>query len=390
MMKLLVPRLKPQFDISDWISVLNVLEKKSIENYETEFSNKFGCQYGTMFSHGRSGIYALLKVWGILDSEVICPAYTCVVVPDAIVLSGNTPVFVDCGTDSFNMSLAGIESAITKDTRVIIATHLFGYPMDVKEIQKIANEATKRFEHKVYVIQDCAHSYGAEWEGDLVSSWGDAAIFGSNISKIINSIFGGMVITNNRETCLGLKKWRQDNCKYQSFSKTIKRFFYFIAVNFAFLSVVYSFVNFLERKGFLDHFVKYYEDGVVKFPLDWDQFPVAIEARVGRSQLRKYDEISSKRLIHAKQIEEYFEGNADIAFRAEATGASYSHLVGLVHDRDLWVKTYRDKGIQLGILIEYSIPGMSAYEKYKTTDVPHSDYYSEHCVNFPLHRRLKL
>ena len=99
----LIPRLKPNYSFSDWLAVFNIFQKNSIEKYEQEFAKKFENNHGVMFQHGRSGIFALLRVWALKKDEVICPAYTCVVVPNAIVLSGNVPVFVDSSKDSFNM-----------------------------------------------------------------------------------------------------------------------------------------------------------------------------------------------------------------------------------------------------------------------------------------------
>lgn len=264
----LTPRLKPNYTFSDWLTVLNIFQKNPIESYENEFAKKFENDYGVMFQHGRTGLYALLKVWGLENDEVICPAYTCVVVPNAIVLSGNVPVFVDSDKNSFNMDLKLLEDSITEKTKAIVVTHIFGYPMDVVKVQQIVKNAEQKYGHKIYVIQDAAHSYGAKWEGKLITKYGDAAIFGSNISKIINSIFGGMVITNSKETFDKLKSWRKNNTKVIGFSKSIKRFIYFVAVNFAFNSYIYGFVNWLERIGALDRFVKYFEEDKIYFPTD--------------------------------------------------------------------------------------------------------------------------
>jgi len=378
----LISRLKPNYTFSDWVAVFNVFQKNPIEKYEKEFSKKFENNYGVMFQHGRTGLYALLKVWGLEKDEVICPAYTCVVVPNAIVLSGNIPVFVDSSKDSFNMDLELLQKAITKKTKAIIVTHIFGYAMDILRIDKIVKEAEIKYNHKIYVIQDTAHSYGVKYKGELVTKFGDASIFGSNISKVINSIFGGMVITNSENTYKKLKQWRGNNTKKIGISKEIKRFIYFVAVNVAFNSYVYGFVNWLERVGALDRFVKYFEEDKIYFPDDWDDYPSNIEARVGLSQLKKYDYIIDRRVSNA---EEWIKklSREDIEFKNDVDGCTYSHCVGLVKDRDIWLDKYRDEGIQLGILIEYSIPYMSVYEKYKKGEYPVSLEYSKKSINFP-------
>jgi len=335
-----------------------------------------------MFQHGRTGLYALLKVWGFENDEVICPAYTCVVVPNAIVLSRNIPIFIDSAKKGFNMDLELLRSSITEKTKAIIVTHLFGYPMDVVKIEEIVENAEQKYGHKIYVIQDAAHSYGAKWQDDRVTKYGDAAIFGSNISKIINSIFGGVVITNSKETFDKLKSWRKNNTKASSFSKSIKRFIYFVAVNVAFNAYVYGFVNWLERIGVLDRFVKYFEEDKIYFPEDWDMMPSNIEARVGRNQLRKYDYIIENRVKNAKKWINKLQ-DKECRFNQDIQGSTYSHCVALVEDRDEWLESYRKEGIQLGILIEYSIPYMKAYKSYKRTEYPVSLEYSKKSINFP-------
>jgi perosamine synthetase len=378
----LIPRLKPNYSFSDWLAVFNIFQKNSIEKYEQEFAKKFENNHGVMFQHGRSGIFALLRVWALKKDEVICPAYTCVVVPNAIVLSGNVPVFVDSSKDSFNMDLELLEQAITKNTRAIVATHIFGYPMDVLKIQELVEKAEKKYGHKIYVIQDAAHSYGAKWQGELITKYGDATIFGSNISKIINSIFGGMVITNSKENFEKLKQWREENTKKMGISKEIKRFIYFLSINIAFNSYIYGFVNWLERMGALNKFVKYFKEDKIYFPDNWDQYPSNIEARVGLSQLKKYDYIIENRIKNAKNWIKKLK-NKDIEFKSDVDGSTYSHCVALVESRDEWLEKYRKKKTQLGILIEYSIPYMSAYKEYKKGEYPVSLEYSKKSINFP-------
>jgi perosamine synthetase len=378
----LIPRLKPYYTFSDWIAVFNILKKNPIEKYEEEFSKKFENNYGVMFQHGRTGVYALLKVWGLEEDEVICPAYTCVVVPNAIVLSGNVPVFVDSAKDGFNMDLELLEQSITEKTKVIIVTHIFGYPMDVFAVEQMVLKAEKQYNHKIYIIQDVAHSYGAKWNDSLITKHGDASIFGSNISKMINSIFGGMVITNSNDTYKKLKTWRKLNTKKIGVLKEIKRFVYFVAVNVAFNTYVYGFVNWLEKVGALDRFVKYFEEDKICFPKDWDFYPSSIEARVGLSQLNKYDYIVKNRVKNARNWIEKLK-NEDVEFKPNIKGSTCSHCIALVEDRDKWIEEYREKGIQLGILIEYSIPYMSAYEKYKKGEYPVSLEYSKKSINFP-------
>ncbi|MEM7161489.1 MAG: DegT/DnrJ/EryC1/StrS family aminotransferase [Bacteroidota bacterium] len=380
----LKPRLKPYFNYKETLALINPFNKLgAIERLEKSFAAKFENKFGTFFAHGRTGIFALLKSWNLNAVEIICPAYTCVVVQHAIVLSGNIPVFVDASINDWNMDLGLLKKSIGPNTRVVIATHLFGYPMNVIELQEIIKEAESQYGHKIYVIQDVAHSYGAKWEGQTVTRFGDAAIFGMNISKILSSIFGGMVISNDPNLDKELKEWRNQNCKGNKWVKSIKRMAYYFAVRIAFNSWIYGIINMMERKGLLNAFVKYYEDNSISFPKDWNSPPTNTEASIGLVQLEKYDEIIKKRRAHALKWKDELSKKGTIEFMPDLPGNTYSHCVGLVENRNEWIANFRQNSIQLGILIEYSVPEMKAFEQFKKQEFPNAKYFSEHSINFP-------
>ena len=379
----LIPRLKPYFDHKEVIAALTPTSG-IIERFEQSFAQKFECSYGVMFPYGRSGLYSLLKIWDLKDAEVIIPAYSCVVVPHAVVLSGNVPVFVDCGKGSFNMDIEGMRHAITRKTRVVIPTHLFGYPMDVNAVDAIVRDAEKKYGHKIYVVQDCAHSFGSKWDGELVTKYGDAALFGLNISKTVSSIFGGMVITNNNQIAEELRSFREKNFKRRGFVKTFKRFLYLLSTYFTFNSYIYYWVNKLERYGLIDRFVKYYDESEIEFPSDWDEMPIETEARVGLANLEKYDEIIKRRIESAQEYFEYFKNNSEIRLLPYNKGVTFSHFVALVENRDQCLQEYLRKGIQLGWLIEYNIPEMKAYGAHRPEEFPTAARYARTTINLPV------
>src|SRR5439155_8668796 len=146
---------------------------------------------------------------GIEGGEIVVPAYTCVVVPHAIVLSGNTCRFVDVTLRDYNMDMDEIAAAFNERTRAVIATHLFGYPLDCDRLRNIVRAAEARFGRKIYVIHDCAHSFGARWNGRLVCNEGDAALFGLGISKLMTSVFGGMVTSHDQDVISRLREFRE-------------------------------------------------------------------------------------------------------------------------------------------------------------------------------------
>ena len=89
------------------------------------------------------------------NDEVITVAHTAVATASAISLSGATPRFVDIEDDSFSIDASKIESLINKKTKAIIPVHIYGNPVDMKMIMKIAKK------HNLFVIEDCAQAHGA-------------------------------------------------------------------------------------------------------------------------------------------------------------------------------------------------------------------------------------
>ncbi|MFM6928215.1 MAG: DegT/DnrJ/EryC1/StrS family aminotransferase [Bdellovibrio sp.] len=165
-------------------------QRKSLE---AEFAAVAGCNYAWAFSSGRMGLYSVLKALKFeKDDEVILPAYTCIVVPNAIKYAGLKPVYADIDLPSMNLSVESLKSRLTGKTKVIYIQHNFGLIQDCVEIRQIAKEKG------ILIIEDCAHVLGVkDSSGRTVGSIGDVALFSTDHSKIINAGYGGLITTNS-------------------------------------------------------------------------------------------------------------------------------------------------------------------------------------------------
>ncbi len=381
----MIPRLKPYLDWRELLAAFSWPHQDDVGRFEQAFAAKMGQKYAIAFPYGRTGLMLLLEALGLKNKEIICPAYTCVVVPHAIVYSGNIPVFVDSQEDDFNMNLDFVPEAITDKTGAIIATSIFGYPVDLDKLDNI-----RRTYPHIYIIQDCAHSFAAEWKGRTVQKEGNASIFGMNISKLITSIFGGMVTTDDGELLEKLKALRDDRLKPASFAKSICRLLYLIAVYPTFWEPVYGLINRLERSGLLNFFVKYYDESVIDMPADYLEKMSPVEARVGQVQLEKYDAIVAHRRKMAALYHEHLQDISELLLPPLVEGATYSHYVPVVQGRDTVLQQALRKGIQLGWLIEYGIPEMKAYGGHLSTDFPNAAQYALTTINLPLCEGIKV
>ena len=382
----MIPRLKPFFNKKEIFAALRP-QKDAIALFEQAFAKKFEAKHALAFSYGRSALWAFFKAFKVENAEIIMPAYTCVVVAHATVLSGNIPRFVDINLTDYNMNLDQVEEAINENTRAIIATHLFGYPLNVVHLKEIVYAAEKRFGHKIWIIQDCAHSFGARFQGELVCNEGELALFGLNISKTISSVFGGMIITNNTDIYNKLKGFREKKFLLPGFKKKLRRLLYLFAVYPAFTNLAYSFVYFLQEKtSILKQLTDaYHLDDEIHFPPDYLDQMTALEARVGLAQLDKYKEIIARRQENAIFYDEQLQDLPGFNLPPLVDGATYSHYVIRVPDRERILKAMSNKGVQLGQLIEYSVPHMEAYIHYADKKAySNSHLCSYHTVNLPL------
>ena len=386
----MIPRLKPYLGKEEFLALFQY-RPEAVEHFENEFARTFEAHHAIAFPYGRSALWAFFKALGIESAEVVMPAYTCVVVAHAVVLSGNRPRFVDITLYDYNMDLAQFADAINERTRVVIPTHLFGYPMDIDAVDQIVRTAEARYGHKIWVIQDCAHSFGAKWKGKLVCSQGDLALFGLNISKTITSIFGGMLTTNDDDLAERLRSWCDAHFKQPLLLKKLARQLYLLAVYPAFQENFVGLVYWLgENTPLLDRLTKaYHLDEKIHFPPDYLDRMLALDAQVGLAQLRKYTEIVERRRKHAHNYSEQLQGVAGLELPPLIDGATYSHYVARVTDRSKILQKLARQGIQLGELIEYSIPHMKYYTEYvNSIEYPNSYFSSQNTINLPIYSNM--
>lgn len=166
------------------------MEKSDIERYWTALASQLGvsASHITLFGKGRQGLYALLRSLGIGEGdEVILPAFTCVVVPNAILYTGAQPVYADVKPCTFTISVETIKQKISSATRAIIVQNTFGLSPDFDPILKLARA------RGIFVIEDCAHGFGSSYKGKPNGTLGDAAFFSTQWNKPFSTGLGGFV-----------------------------------------------------------------------------------------------------------------------------------------------------------------------------------------------------
>ena len=146
----------------------------------------------TLTTNGTLPLQIALKVLAN-GGEVITTPFSYVATTAAIVWENCTPVFVDIHPEYLTIDETKIEAAITDKTTAILATHVFGNPCNVKEIEKIA------IKYDLKVIYDAAHCFGVKYEEKSIFGYGDVSTSSFHATKIFHTGEGGALISNNDE-----------------------------------------------------------------------------------------------------------------------------------------------------------------------------------------------
>ena len=124
--------------------------------------------------------------------EVIVPAMTFVATANVVELVGAKPVFIDCDPETLLVTPELISRAITSKTKAVIPVHMYGQMCDVKAIKAVLPPS-----QKISIIEDCAHSFEAKFNGERPGKYSDAAIFSFYATKNVTCGEGGAIITND-------------------------------------------------------------------------------------------------------------------------------------------------------------------------------------------------
>ena len=162
--------------------------------FEGMFKKYIGSRFAIALNSCTAALHlSLLAIEINPGDEVIVPSMTFASTANVVILVGGKPIFVDCEKDTMNIEPKDIERKITSKTKAIIPVHFAGRPCDMNRIMKIARK------HKLQVIEDCAHAFGAQYMGKKVGTIGDIGCFSFYVTKNITTGEGGMVVTNNRD-----------------------------------------------------------------------------------------------------------------------------------------------------------------------------------------------
>jgi perosamine synthetase len=206
-----IPVFEPQIEEADIAGVVGAMRRgeisgsfgHAIPEFEEKFAAYCGCKFGVAVTSGTTALHLAISAAGLpRGSEIFMSASTNIATALAAYHNNLVSVSIDSEPVTWNLNPDLIEALITPLTRAIIPVHLFGHPAAMDRIMEIAKR------RGLLVIEDCAESHGATWQGKMTGSFGDMACFSFYANKVITTGEGGMVVTNDAQLAERLRSLR--------------------------------------------------------------------------------------------------------------------------------------------------------------------------------------
>lgn len=218
-----IPLFRPTYDSRELNSLKEPFKNgwlglgPKTKEFEDKFALYTHAKYANALNSATSALHLALTLFKIEGKEVITTPLTFVSTNHAILYEKGIPVFCDIEPDTLNIDPTKIEALITEKTAGIICVDYGGHPCDIDAIRKIAKK------HKLFVLEDAAHSAGAKYKGKPVGSLVDITSFSFHAVKGIATGDGGMLTYENKKWDDILRKRRWLGINKSTFDRTITK-----------------------------------------------------------------------------------------------------------------------------------------------------------------------
>lgn len=352
-----VQLFKLNYDDQELEAVKDVLDSAWITmgqktmDFESAFARYLGGNVSCLaVSSGTAALHMALLALGIKGGdEVITPSLTFIADQNVTTLVGARNILADIVSyEDWTMSPQDIEAKITPKTKAVMVVHYAGFACDMDVICEICKK------HNLYLIEDCAHTPGADYKGQALGTFGDIAAFSFFTNKNLSVGEGGMVVARSSELLERLRGLRSHGMTVPSFDRFKGR-----AVSY---DVVVPGLN---------------------YRID------EMRAALGLVQLKKLDEANKKRRQLANHYYHRLEGveRVTMPFIGFARGRPNFHIMPILLDEAVsrleLVESMKQDGIQTSI----HYPAIHTFAAYSgsVNDAPRANFVCEHELTLPLY-----
>ena len=184
--------------IEEYTSYLNEIWKRGhltnngplLQELEEKLRQFLGVKHILIVNNGTIALQIAIKALG-LTGEIITTPFSYVATTSAVAWENCKPIFADIDRKTLCINPAEIVSKITSATSAILATHVYGNPCDVEQIQSIASS------NNLKIIYDAAHAFGVRYKESSILNSGDISTLSFHATKLFHTIEGGAIVTND-------------------------------------------------------------------------------------------------------------------------------------------------------------------------------------------------
>ncbi|MCL2809635.1 MAG: DegT/DnrJ/EryC1/StrS family aminotransferase [Treponema sp.] len=331
---------------SGWLAI-----SEKTQNFETAFARFLGHDTKCLaVSNGTAALHMALLALDIKDGdEVITPSLTFIADQNVTNMVGAKNILADITSmDDWSMDPDDIESKITPKTKAVMIVHYAGFACDMERISALCKK------HNLFLIEDCAHTPGADYNNRALGTFGDVAAFSFFANKNIAVGEGGMIVTRNEKLLENLRLLRSHGMSVPSFDRFKGR-----AISY---DVIKPGLNYRINE---------------------------ISSALGLVQLEKLRTSNEKR---KKLVEHYYKRLDDVSsisipYRFFTRGKPNYHIMPILLrdslDRAAVIESMKQAGIQTSI----HYPAIQNFSAYKDiiNPAPKAEYVSAHELTLPLY-----
>ncbi|MCC5812371.1 MAG: DegT/DnrJ/EryC1/StrS family aminotransferase [Ectothiorhodospiraceae bacterium] len=313
----------------------------NVQALEAEVAEYLCVPHAVSCASGTDALHLALAAAGVgPGDEVITTPFTFIATAEAIRYVGAKPVFVDIEAHSYNLDLGQVESAITERTRAILPVHLFGQPVDMRELQRIATD------HGLMIIEDCAQSFGASRDDIMTGCFGIAGCFSFFPSKNLGGYGdGGLVVTGSQSMAEEMRVLRNHGSR--------------------------------ER----------YHHHVIGYNSRLDE----VQAMIVRAKLKRITGYNDRRRKVAHAYSERLAGLPGVRTPWEDPEGHhvYHQYTLLVEDRDRVMEALKQAGVSSAIYYPIPLHRQEVFlEEYAGVSLPVAEDVASHCLSLPIYPEL--
>ncbi len=309
--------------VMDETAFIGGSSNKYVTTFEQAFASFLNLKHVMSCANGTDSIEILLEAFNIgQGDEVIVPALSWISTSEAVGRMGAKPVFVDVCRDTLLMDINKVEEKITAKTKAIIPVHLYGNALDMESVMKIAQQ------HNLVVIEDCAQSHEAAYNGKMAGTFGHAASFSFYPGKNLGAYGDAGCMATNSDEIAAKCRMIANHGQLQKHNHVMEG-----------------------RNSRMD----------------------GLHAAVLAVKLKHLSDWNNKRIANSTALTAQLDKNKFVCPVINKNAKHVFHLYVIRHEkRDDLRKYLSDNGIETAIHYPTPLPFLKAYEKmgYKSSDFP--------------------